>query len=127
MVDWVYQDGNDPDGSKRAALRKTQLVKVCSHLANGAKHFKTDANRHKSVSSMHRRGGLFGTGPWFGSWFGGTGLFVELAGDAAAHFGQSIGAIELAEKVLDYWEKNPDNHPGLPPTQQASTEATEAT
>jgi hypothetical protein len=34
-------------------------------------------------------------------------LVVRLQGDAAAQYGPTIEAVELAEKVMDYWDRHP--------------------
>ncbi|MCA1585671.1 MAG: hypothetical protein LC791_13195 [Acidobacteria bacterium] len=40
-------------------------------------------------------------------YFGVRGLMVDLDGEAVRAFDQSIPAIELAEKVLSYWDAQP--------------------
>jgi hypothetical protein len=84
------------------------LLQVCSHLANGAKHFEVEAKKHDSVSSTGMAGGYFPPQPFprqlfpdamFGA---GRRLVVNLKGDAANQLGQTVGVIDLAEMVLDY-------------------------
>jgi hypothetical protein len=115
MLDWIYPKRSN-NAKREAAEKASVLLQVCSHLGNGAKHFEVEAQKHKSVSSTSESGSWFGPnwfGPnWFGpNWFGEDKLIVHLSGDAATQLGQTIGAIDLAEKVLEYWDKNPDNHP----------------
>lgn len=52
LLDWKYPDtGGQWNKDNRTLLRTTTpLLRVVSHLANGAKHFK--ATRHKSVDSV---------------------------------------------------------------------------
>jgi hypothetical protein len=114
MLDWVYP-GNANKAKRTNARQNSILLEVCSHLANGAKHFEVEFKHHKSVSSastMH----FFGFWPqsfwpksyWPNSyWPGRRKLVVKLKGDAVTQLGQVIGVIELAEKVMEYWENHP--------------------
>lgn len=96
------------------ALRKSEpLLRVVSHLANGAKHIhRVDAKRHRSVTATGRRGGYFNPSYWapryFGALGGGGALYVELdeRNDAAAVAqlgGRRINVLDLADEVLKFW------------------------
>src|SRR5262245_24876821 len=66
MLDWVYP--KKANRQKRTVARKNSVwLQVCSHLANGAKHFEVEDPQHDSVSSTgtSQRGGYFG-GVYFG-------------------------------------------------------------
>jgi hypothetical protein len=104
MLDWVYPTST----SKRTAERgKSILLQICSHLANGAKHFEATDPRHKSVSSTERSSSWAGWGDsWGSSWSSGP-LVVRLKGDAAKQLGGIVAVIDLAEKVMAYWDKHP--------------------
>jgi hypothetical protein len=111
MLDWVYpKKSNEP--KRKNARQQSVLLRVCSHLANGAKHFEVENPHHDSVSSsgLTVTGGLFPRQlfPLFPDALAGRSprLVVNLKGDAATQLGATIGIIELAEKVMDYW----DNH-----------------
>ena len=43
---------------------------------------------------------------WFGDLFGSERLIVSLAGDASTTLGQIIEVTELAEKIMEYWDKH---------------------
>jgi hypothetical protein len=55
--------------------------------------------------------GGFGGAYFAGSYFGGgpvePKLVVHLKGNAATQLGATIGAIQLAEKVMAYWDAHP--------------------
>jgi hypothetical protein len=112
MLDWIYPK-REKDAERDAAEKKSTLLQVCSHLANGAKHFETEAKKHKSVTSTGRMGSILSVIHHPASLFGGEDrLIVRLKGDAPINnFGETIGVVELAEKVMEYWDTNPDNHP----------------
>src|SRR5262249_8271723 len=92
MLDWVHP--KQINKLKREAERKSEiLLQVCSHLANGAKHFEVEGSQHDSVSSTGVRGGHFPPNyfPHFPSaYFGGPTLVVRLKGTAATQLGQTI-------------------------------------
>lgn len=99
-----------PDWIDKKSLRRSEpLLRVCSHLANGGKHFKTD--RHSSVSNAERDGvfeeGVYEKGV-FEEW-----LTITLETDEATELGyKEIKAVPLAEQLVTWWEdyfKN-ENH-----------------
>lgn len=113
MLDWVFP-GKSNETKRTAERDGSVLLQVCSHIANGGKHFETEAKRHKSVSSTgRRRGGWFGSNwfasNWFASnWFGPTPrLVVALQGDAAKGLGASMEVVDLANQVMAYWDAHP--------------------
>jgi len=112
MLDWLYpKKAGEP---KRKQTREGELLlQICSHLANGAKHFEVEAKQHQSVAGSLATGGLFPDG-FFPpglfpkGYFPEKRLIVNLKGRPAAAFGQSITALSLARQVLSYWENHPD-------------------
>src|SRR5258706_15507092 len=46
----------------KTVIRQEPLLRVVSHLANGAKHFQATDSRHKSVSNVGLRSGSFSPG-----------------------------------------------------------------
>ena len=111
MLDWVHP--KKINKHKRTDERKASiLLQVCSHLANGAKHFEVDGLHHDSVSSRGTAGGYFNASYFAPSYFSnayfgaGRTLIVRLKSTAAAHLGQTVKAVQLAEMVMDYWDKH---------------------
>lgn len=99
MLDWLYP--NKP--KQRTADRKdNRLLQICSHIANGSKHFEATGKHHKSVSDTIRHQGAFSS--QFSNQFDIDRLEVELQDDAAAKFGHIVPAVDLAARVLDYWK-----------------------
>jgi hypothetical protein len=110
LLDW-HLPGSRNHGARRRARETEVLLQVASHIANGAKHFITEAAHHKSVADTRRRSefsGALGAVYFGGSYFGGgvqyTSLVIELDGDARSRFGQFLTVVDLAERVLGYWD-----------------------
>ena len=61
LLDWLYPGDRESKNDKiRGQKRKCEpLLRVTSHLANGAKHFQVTAKRHKSVDSLRVHEGAF--------------------------------------------------------------------
>jgi hypothetical protein len=111
MIDWVYPGYSSK--TQREQIRSQHvLLQIVSHIANGAKHFAAEAKQHTSVTNSGHRAPFFGRqyfGRYFADWFFREGpLMVSLSGPAAAAFGSSVTALDLAEKVLAFWEAHPD-------------------
>lgn len=90
-----------PDWVGNKSLRKEHsLLRVCSHLANGGKHF--EVNRHSSVVAAERDGvfeeGAFEKGA-FEEW-----LKITLEPNEAEVLGrQEIDAVSLAVMLVSWW------------------------
>lgn len=98
LVDWVFP-GSEAD---RRKMWSEPLLALCSHLANGSKHFEATARHHKSVSDSHEHHGGFSDE--FSSDFDVSGLIILLDGDAKVQYGPQIQAHDLAVRVVEYWE-----------------------
>lgn len=109
LTDWVHPGRVNKE--KQKDLRNSSiLLQIVSHIASGAKHFKVEAKHHKSVSSTNKTGGYFGSSYFGSSYFGSKyfsngNLIIALDGEAKKELGETITAIELAEKVKEYWEE----------------------
>lgn len=111
LREWHYP--GRPNKKRREAIRAGVVVlQITEHIAVGAKHLVPEAQHHNTVkgASRKRTGGVFGAGAFgartFGAGaFGGVPvLMVELDGEAAKKFGPRIVAVDLATKVLAYWD-----------------------
>jgi hypothetical protein len=57
LPDWLVSAGHRlPQDSPYKFKRKKALLRICSHLANGGKHF-TPGDHHRSVASTYAQGG----------------------------------------------------------------------
>ena len=114
MLDWQYPGYENK--IDRENLRKSEIIlQICSHIANGAKHFEAQARHHKSISDTLKKAVYGGGGLPKGSFpigaipkYGVPGewtdeLYIELSGDASA-FGESISVVSLAEEILTFWK-----------------------
>lgn len=80
------------------------LLQICSHIANGAKHFKATAAHHTSVKNAMLSAAAFQPDALNPGDFQSRGwLVVELDGHAADRFGPHIEVVVLAGKLLDFW------------------------
>ena len=109
MLDWVYPGYSN--GSKRTTERESEiLLQVCSHLASGAKHFVAEAKHHDTVlNSVRKRPSNPFAGPLGGPFVikrNISGLYVKLEDKAAKVLGSTIKAVDLAKRVLEYWQSH---------------------
>ena len=112
MLDWVYP-GSAGKTDRTNARKDSVLLQVCSHVANGAKHFEVESKHHKSVSSTdkHDGGGYFAASffprGYFpsGYWGGGEVLSIKLENEAASQLGSTISVLNLADKIMAYWDE----------------------
>lgn len=109
LLDWLHPGHGGK--SQREKERCTEvLLQITSHLATGAKHFSADAKHHQSVKDARKIGGLNSfaartfTAKTFTSIFPKENLVIDLDGEASKHFGDSITAYALAERILEYWK-----------------------
>jgi hypothetical protein len=106
MLDWIYP-GNTNRKNRELIKNNEELLQITSHIASGAKHFTNLSNHHDSVGGTGKASEYFSTyfpTNYFPSYFGKEDLIIFLDGDASVKLGVSIPAVELAEKILAYWE-----------------------
>ncbi|SRR5712692_11511104 len=103
-------DGSYPRQKNRQNnLKKCSVyLLICSHLANGAKHFEVDPNRHKSAADAKSTGSYWPEGYFSSNYFPQNywpkgRLVMQLQGSAERQLGKQISVIELAEKVFQFW------------------------
>ena len=94
IPDWV--------GDKSIKISEP-LLRVVSHIANGAKHFRATDLKHKSVKNVDVRKGAFQSGAFQSDAFDVGDLVVELKGDEVKIFGAEISVRRLAQMVIEYW------------------------
>jgi hypothetical protein len=108
LLDWQYP-GRANTTQRTNEREQDILLKVTSHLANGAKHFKVEAKHHKSVKNADQGGGCFPKGYWakrmFPPGYWGDHLYFELQKEAIKELGTRITVLELAKKVLRRWQE----------------------
>jgi hypothetical protein len=111
MIDWFYKDS---DGKKKSERNSNSLLQICSHIANGSKHFKATHPRHKAVAATTVHKGDFSQ-DFSPRDFDVSRLEVELQGDAAAALGNTISALVLAAQITDHWKAKLVSDNGLTP------------
>jgi hypothetical protein len=105
MLDWLY-----PYDKKRREQEEKEsiLLQVCSHIANGIKHFHAIAKKHQSVADERVQEGAFQRDAFQANAFQVEALIFQLDGQAAVQFGTEVECLALATQVLQYWENHPD-------------------
>ena len=78
------------------------MLRITSHIANGAKHFEAKAKHHNSVASTEKfrvfEEGVFEPGCFHEP------LLIHLELNEAKELGLTeIDAVDLGHKVLDFW------------------------
>lgn len=102
LVDWIWPSAGREQLKKNRA--EHAIPRICEHIANGAKHFLLTAP-HNAVAGLKATHGAFDPAAFDSNAFDTSGLFIDLKPDEAAAFGaERITAIDLAQRVLEYWE-----------------------
>lgn len=99
IIDWIHPSSK----TARERLRNSsRLLKITSHIANGAKHFEATRSHHDSVKDV-QEARLVERG-YVEEGYAEVPLIVRLTADAALDIGQdSIFVSDLAADVLAYW------------------------
>ena len=108
-------DGKNYYDFKMAPIRP--VLRICSHLANGAKHFHLGNNKLTSVGDTMHQGGLFTKGffpkGYFArGYFREPALLVRLEPQEQTALGLSeavVDALWLAAWVLEFWHRRKIN------------------
>ena len=85
------------------------ILRVCEHLAVGAKHFSPSNPKLQAVKDSGRdaawRKGVWAPGTWGpGVWK--DELFVNLDGPARMRLGDRLTILQIADQVIAFWEAN---------------------
>jgi hypothetical protein len=94
MSDWL----SNTTGKPLIDFRNYPEFQIVSHIANGAKHFSVDGQRHSAVHDTVAEPEVF-NGEIFDSTAFDTGRLVIRLND-----GTIESAVEFAERVLNYWK-----------------------
>ena len=112
LLDWSYP--GDEGKAKRNQLRAAHpLLRVVSHIANGAKHMVLDDSRHTSVSDTEATQSRYGDGAYGVGPYGAGHLVVTIDESMWKTLGvKMITTIGLADDLLAFWRRE------LAPTSQ---------
>jgi len=93
LPDWIGQ---------RILVKANCILRIVSHIANGAKHFHLDEKRHNSVTGTEKyrvvEEGYAEPGYFYEP------LLIQLSPNEAKELGLSeIDAVNLGHKVLEFW------------------------
>lgn len=111
LPDWLARTASQSLGGLKitAFKRQTPLLRICSHLANGGKHFRHSTAQHTSVASTRQQKGWASPG-WVSSGCATTpALMVDLTPEEQQAFSSaeaSIEALNLAADVLAFWQQH---------------------
>jgi len=105
IVDWLLPDspGTSQSAARKVKRDSSELLKVTSHIANGAKHFQALATPHDTVAALEQESGGFDPRSFIPRSFRPAsfkmhGLTVRLQDGHVVH------VLTLAEDVLCYWQ-----------------------
>jgi hypothetical protein len=88
---------------KRGLVKQHALLRVVSHIANGAKHFVLDDKRHRSVRGTEKN--RYVEAGYVAPGYYDEPLIIHLASDEAKELGTSaIDASDLAQRVMAFWK-----------------------
>jgi len=88
--------------NKRDLVRQTAILRVVSHIANGAKHLVLHDRRHQSVTSTEKL--RYVEEGYFEPGYVCEPLLIHLSPDEARDLGfQTISAVTLGHKVVEFW------------------------
>jgi hypothetical protein len=116
VPEWQARTGPRlPKGfSYKKFTKDIPLLRICSHLASGARHFRPRADQHTSVASTRRREGWIEPGWVSEDWIEHEALMVDLTPAEQRKLrsaSASIEALAFAADVLAFWQQRL----GLPP------------
>lgn len=86
--------------------RKHSILRVCSHIANGGKHFVLEDKRHKSIASTNYTTVVAPPG-----WKSPAeerrekAFNLKLSAEEARELGDEILVVDLAERILSFYRK----------------------
>jgi hypothetical protein len=107
MLDWLYPSDENKERRKQEE-KESILLQICSHIANGIKHFHASPKRHQSVADVRVQEGAFQRDAFQANAFQVEALIIKLDGQAAVQFGTEVECLALATQVLQHWENHPD-------------------
>jgi hypothetical protein len=105
IVDWIHPNNK----AARELLRSNAaLLRITSHIANGAKHFEAKAKRHNSISAIAKD--RYVQAGYVEEGYFEEPLLIHLTPEEAKFLNTAIqiDATLLAGLVLEYWSKNLD-------------------
>ncbi len=95
LPDWL----SSTSGISKTKLRSYPYGALVSHIANGAKHFRVDPSRHKTVQDTIFENGAFQGNAFQGNAFQVPHLVIELED------GYNANVLDIASSVIIYWRK----------------------
>jgi hypothetical protein len=112
LPDWLARAGGPrlPKGFSYGKFKQeTPLLRICSHLASGGKHFRPKEKEHTSVASTRQRLAFVEPGFVEPGFFESPVLMVDLTPDeqqALSLPSASIEALYVAADVLAFWQQH---------------------
>ena len=100
ITDWIFEK----TGQRKVEKKQHLYLRIGSQIANGAKHFQVKDKKHKSVKKTEKS--RYVEEGYVEEDYFEEPLIIHLTDAEAKQVGKdSITAIELAQKVYDFWEK----------------------
>jgi len=106
LLEWRYP-GNGARAQREELCLHNPILRVCEHLAVGAKHFEPRDPKLDAVAETHRDA-VWARGVWApGTWAPGVwkdDLVVRLDGAAKDALGESLTMKQIADLVMAFWK-----------------------
>jgi len=103
ITDWVYPNSK----ANREELRSSEaILRITSHIANGAKHFEAKAKHHNSVAGIEKA--RYVAAGYVEEGYFKDPLIIHLTPEEATNLKTTteVTVIYLARKVVDYWSQS---------------------
>ena len=104
LLDWIFIGKYSDDRTK---LGKSLILKICSHIANGIKHFETNKKRHNSVKKVEKYR-VFEKDVFEDDIFDEP-IYIHFEDEYVPFFGKSLKVVDFAKIVMVFWEKELEN------------------
>lgn len=102
IMDWIYPED---ENARKSVRSSSPLLRITSHLANGAKHFHAKARHHRSVADVEKC--RYVADGYVEDGYVADPLIVRLTSTEAIAFGQDCVEVDaLAQQVYEYWKAN---------------------
>lgn len=87
---------------KRSLVRENCILRIVSHIANGAKHFNLNIERHKSVKGTEKS--RYVAADYIEEGYIEEPLIIHLSEEEAEELGSpEIDAVSLGKQVVEFW------------------------
>ncbi len=99
MIDWIFEAKHHEE---RSDLNNEPIMKICNHIVSGIKHFVPGSKRHNSVVEIEKE--RYVEDGYAEEGYFEDPILIYLDEKFESEFGKSIKVIELATRVMSFWD-----------------------